>query len=57
MNPLHDFAATYLATRTLKLAALADAAAVRGDQELADLYLAELERKIEILKPDLRVVE
>lgn len=35
---LHNFAATYLTLRENKLAELADAAAARGDQELADLY-------------------
>ena len=56
MDSLHDFAQKYLTTRAAKLTALADAAAARGDLELAALYRVEFERKIEILKPDLRVV-
>lgn len=54
---LHDFAHRYLTTRAVKLAALADAAAARGDQELADRFRVELERKTDALSPPhLRVV-
>ena len=49
---------TNLTLRENKLAALADAVEAQGDHELADLYQEELERKMEILKPEyLRVAD
>lgn len=57
MTPLHDFAEKYLNLRATQLAALADSAAARGDQELADLYPGEAQRTVDVLQPEyLRVV-
>lgn len=56
MDALHDFAARYHTLRSSKLAELADAAAARGDQELADLFRAEVRRKLDVIKPDLRLL-
>lgn len=58
MDSLHDFAQKYLTTRSTMLAALALSAAAQGDHELADLYRAELERAVHVLRPEhLRVVD